>query len=369
MVGITVACTAVVLFAFGASLGHFWPVLLALLVAVATALGMRGRSIPEAPTPSVGVFALATATLLFSVVAIAFASWVLYWILVLGLTLLEELTPLDLDADSIAGWIAPAWLAGLLLGYSPTAARELASSLYPAAGLHSRLFDVTRYQRSALLKRAAGAVVGVGTLIVLAYSADLPGEDPGTTLLVSLMLVVSLFATPESSPRVGTATGSDVENVTRSLEQRGWTVMPSPQTGEEGIDPLLAEVDLFAYKGHRSLLLEVRGERGESTPTQWAACTSLLTAARALPRTVLPPDVGSVDPVMVLVDSEVEPAIDRFARMHDVSLIVLDTRERSTYVNGPEPVRDELESVAELAVSGRARASEKTRDSPGSQAP
>jgi hypothetical protein len=355
VVALTVLATTLVLFAFCASLGNYWPVVLAVPVAVVTALGMRGRGIPDAPTPSLGVFALATATLLFSIVALAFVSWLVYWLL-MGCLYALDLTPVDLDEDVIAGWIAPAWLAGLMLGYAPTAARELATGLYPSAGVHSRYVDVTRFKRSALLLRGAVAVVAIGVVIAIAYYGDLPGEDYGTALLVGLLILVSLFATPESTARPGAAAGSDVtDGVARELGEQGWTVLQRPQTGEAAIDPLLAEVDLFAHNGERALLVEVKAKSAGATPAQWAACTGLLTAAKALHRGVLPPEVASVDPVMVLVDIDLQPAIDGFARSHGMALVVVDTATGDIHVKGKQPLRGELEAMVRAAVADGSR--------------
>ncbi len=362
VIGLTAACAAIVFLAFGASLGRSWVVLLGVPAALTAALGIRGRPIPDAPMPTPGVVALATATLLFSFVSVTFFAWLLYWLVRGPLSLVETLADIGLAAESIAWWGSLALLSLLLLVYAPNAARKLAAALYPAAGLHSRYFDATRFERSALLVRAGGGIAAVAALIVLAYAADLPGDDPGTTLLFSLMVVASLFATPEARLRTDAPAEEDVENVTYSLRKHGWTVIQSPRTGNEGIDPLLAEVDLFAYKDSTSILVDVSRANGTSAATQWAGCAGLVTAAKALPSTELPPGIKAVDPVVVLVDAELEPALARFARRHSVAFVVLDMKERSTEIGGSDRLREELMAVGELAVTGPARTREGMRD-------
>ena len=362
VIGLTTACVAIVFLAFGASLGRSWVVLLAAPAALTAALGMRGRPIPNAPMPTLGVVALATATLLFSFVSVTFFAWSLYWLVRGAVSLVETLAGVGLAAEPIAWWVSVAWLSLLLLAYAPNAARKLADALYPAAGLHSRYFDATRFERTGLLIRAGGGIAAVAALIFLAYTADLPGDDRGTTLLFALMVVASLFATPEARLRTDAPAEEDVENVTHSLRKHGWTVIHSPRTGNQGIDPLLAEVDLFAYKDSTSILVDVSRANGASAAMQWAGCAGLVTAAKALPSTELPPGISVVDPVMILVDTELEPALARFARRHSVALVVLDTKERSTSIGGSDRLHDELAAVGELAVTGPARTSEGMRD-------
>jgi hypothetical protein len=361
VIGLTTACAAMAFLAFGASLGRYWTVLLTVPAAITAALGMRGRPIPDAPMPTLGVVALATATLLFSFVALAFVAWSLYWLVRGPLYFVETLANVGLAAERIGWWFSLALLSLLLLAYAPSAARKLAAALYPAAGLHSRYFDATRFERSALLMRAGGAIAIVAALIVIAYTADLPGEDLGTTLLFSLVAVGSLFATPETGLRADAPAEEDVENVTYSLRKRGWTVLQTPRTGDEGIDPLLAEVDLFAYRETTSILVDVSRANGYAT-TQWAACAGLVTAAQALPSTELPPGIDVVEPVMVLVDSAIEPALARFARRHSVSVVVLDMKDQSISVAASDRLYEELTAIGELAVTGPARTREGVRD-------
>jgi hypothetical protein len=279
-------------------------------------------------------------------------AWLLYWAVDGGLSVVERIGSVDIHSATVAWWFAFGWLALMVLGYAPTASGRLAVSLYPAAGLHSRFLDVARFKRNELLLRALGTAGVAVAATALGFLFDLPGVDAGTALLFSLAIAASLFATPESA-----ADERDVSSTVRAFEVNGWTVLPSPRTGDAAIDPLLADVDLFAWKGSQAVLVDVKRTNGMPASAYWTSCAGLVTASRVLPRSQLPAGIADLDTVMFVLGAKLEREVESFASQQDVSIVVIDPETRTASVDGPPRLRDALEKVATRVLVRPGRAS------------
>ena len=133
----------------------------------------------------------------------------------------------------------------------------------------------------------------------------------------------------------------------------GWEVLPNPQTGNAGIDPYLAEVDLFARKGALSALMKViQGEQGQVgagrlDPVGWPVVATVLTAARSLPPDQLPDGVHTVEPVLVLLDTELQSEPLLFAAQNGVALLSVDADGVYARAREVPRLQEELQAIGE----------------------
>jgi hypothetical protein len=349
VVGFVTICNGLTLFAFGATADRPWVVVFVALPAALATLGLRSSSIPDASLPGTGAVTVAVLTLLFQLLSFAFFAWLLFWLVDGLLSLVNVIGGFHVNSESIAFWIAFAVVLMIFTAFAIPAARNLVTGLYPAAGLHSPYAGFFRSQGSVLWTRAGGIAVVVTIVLVLTVYTDIPGHDWGTALFLSLLVLSSLVW----SPRLVAAGRRDPkvteEGLATAFRECGWTVVPSPQTGRAAIDPLLCDVDLFAYKDSQSILVQLNQDASASK-TALAGATSVLTAARSLPRTELPPGVELPDAVVVLVDVGANPALDKFADLEALSIVKLDMKEHAASVIGAGRLDHELKAVAHLMV-------------------
>jgi hypothetical protein len=145
----------------------------------------------------------------------------------------------------------------------------------------------------------------------------------------------------------------DVKQVADSATAAGWTVLPNPQTGDVGIDPYLAEVDLFASKDSLSVLMKVvRGDPGtvadgKLDPVGWPVVATVLTASRVLPADQLPDGVKTVEPVVVLIDAELQSEPLLFASQNGVALLFVDGASAYALARDVPRLEEELQAIGE----------------------
>jgi hypothetical protein len=350
--GIVTACSALLLYALGLALDErAWLPLLALPFGVAAALALRRRVLPDCPPPALGEFALGAATAMYLLAAVALFWLGAYWAIRGVLSLFE------LDADRWAFIVTLFWLGPTMLVAAGRAAYELESELYPGTGLRSRYRDVIRFRGSALRLRAVVLVVAFVALILF---VSLSPAGIGAALLVFLTLGAASYAVPAGAQRLGTVRAPDVKRVADSAEAAGWTVLPNPQIGDGGIDPYLAEIDLFARKGGLAMVMKVvqgnlgaAGE-GQLDPIGWPVVATVLTAAKSLPPGELPAGVRTVEPVLVLIDAELQAEPLLFAATNGVALLSIDGATTSVRARGVPRLEDELRAIGDRLRAGAA---------------
>jgi hypothetical protein len=344
---------AILLLPLGFALGRVWVTAVALLCGIASAYMLRRRAIPNCPRPSLGEVLLATATATYLMAAIAFGWLVFYWLLHGLLGLVETVTTVGIDEDRIA------WYATLLM-FAPTmvhtagrAGYEMEAELYPATGLRSRYRDVIRFRGRRLIWRTVALVVGVGVFVGGAVLADLDREWTGACVVAVLAVSASGFAVPAGAQRLGSVRAPDVKRVAESAEAAGWRVLPNPQTGDPGLDPYLAEVDLFASKDALSMLVKVvQGApgsvaEGNLDPIGWPVVATVLTAARTLPSDQVPEGVRTVEPVLVLIDAELQSEPLLFASENGVGLLSLGGETTFALAPGVPRLEQELQAIGD----------------------
>jgi hypothetical protein len=354
IIALTVAGgAAALLFALGLALGHVWVTALAVLYAIGAAVALRRRAIPDCPGPSVGEFALAAATATYLMAAVALVWLGVYWLIHVLLRGAEWTLSAGLGENRWAWFATLVWLGPVMLVAAARAATEMEAELYPATGLRSRYRDVLRFRGHGIKLRAIGFAVVLAVFVAAALAADLEDATIGTWLLVILGGGCATFAVPAGAQRLGSLRAPDVKRVADSAEAAGWEVLPNPQTGNAGIDPYLAEVDLFARKGSLSALVKViQGEQGQVgagqlDPVGWPVVATVLTAARSLPPDQLPEGVRTVEPVLVLLDAELQSEPLLFAAQNGVGLLSVDADGVSARAPDVPRLEAELQAIGE----------------------
>jgi hypothetical protein len=150
------------------------------------------------------------------------------------------------------------------------------------------------------------------------------GEDPIFDVIALLYLfVVASGVRPSTQPELQQAESPLVEQIAAALEDEGFSTILSPQTGKPDVDPLIARLDIFAYRGEQALAVEIKHRAGETGSLDWRGATGLVTATRALVETPteLPEQVRSVNPLLVLVDDGPEPSLSKFCEEESIPLV------------------------------------------------
>jgi hypothetical protein len=350
VVGIVTFSNGLALFAFGATADRWWVAVFALVPAAFATVGVRASAIPDAPLPGTAAVMVAVLTLLFQLLSFALFAGLLGWIVDAVLSLVNIVGGFDINSESIGFWIGFGLMLMVFAAFAVTAARNLVTGLYPAAGLHSPYVGFFRGEGPRLWARAGAIAVFVAGVIAFALLSDLPGRDWGTALFLALLACSSIVTSPQLISALRDEPKVTEDGLAKAFRECGWTVVPSPQTGRAAIDPLLADVDLFAYKDAQSVLVQLKQDAA-GAETAWSRATSVLTAARALPRTELPPGVETPDAVVVLVNTETVPALEKFASSEALSIISLDTTKHTGSVLAIDRLRGDLKAVADLVVA------------------
>jgi hypothetical protein len=357
---IVAGSTAILLWSLGLALGHTWITLGAVAAGVATAASLTRRVIPTCPRPTAGEIALAAATATYTIAAVAFAWWGVFWAIHAVLAVLDSVIAGGIAEDRIAWWICLVLFGPLVVVAAARAAYEMEAELYPATGLRSRYRDVIRFRGRTLAWRTVAVVVVLAAFIGVSIAADLDRETVGAWLLIGFGVGGAAFAVPAGAERLGSVRTPNVKRVADCAEAAGWRVLPNPQIGDVGIDPFLAEVDLFARKGSLAMLVKVvQGDtgtvaEGRLDPVGWPVVATVLTAARSLPKNQLPEGVETVEPVLVLIDAELQSEPLLFAADNGVALLSVDGS--STWARAPAVPRleGELQAIGDDYRSARA---------------
>lgn len=357
---IVAGSTAILLWSLGLALGRVWITLGAAAAAVAAAASLTRRGIPHCPRPTGGEIALAAATATYTIAAVAFAWWAVYWVIHSVLAVLDSAISAGIAEDRIGWWVCLVLFGPLVVVAAARAAYEMEAELYPATGLRSRYRDVIRFRGTKLVWRTVAVLVALAAFIGLSIAADLDRETIGTWLLLGFGVGGAAFAVPAGAERLGSVRTPNVKRVAECAEAAGWRVLPNPQTGDVGIDPFLSEVDLFARKGSLAMLVKVvQGDtgtvpEGRLDPIGWPVVATVLTAARSLPKDQLPDGVQTVEPVLVLIDADLQTEPLMFAADNGVALLSVDAS--TTWARAPAVPRlqEELQVIGDGYRSARA---------------
>lgn len=199
--------------------------------------------------------------------------------------------------------------------------RGLARQLYPeTAGIKSPFYTLIATRRLLLL---GVAILALGAFLALVLTADLRGRWFYLLLDFYLLAVsAALWELGEQDRRPHAATDAG-QAIRRLLGAQGFTVIASPRTGEQGIDPHLLKVDLFAHRGGQAFAIGIETAAESPAPVEWVEASSLVIAAGTLtdaPKQ-LGLDIGRVEPLMVLVGRVPADSLSAFARAQSIRIL------------------------------------------------
>jgi hypothetical protein len=173
----------------------------------------------------------------------------------------------------------------------------------------------------------SAAVLAMGVLLVTAAVLQYQ--------MSWLLAIVALFAVMMTSVPLATLSTAEVrpavrdviEAIKRALEALKYEVLPAPRTGDASVDPLLADLSLYARAPGRrfAFAIDVKASpTGE--PIDWSAASSLTLKVSALTsiesRDTDGDTIEAITPVLVIL-APADESLREFARDHRVMLFEL----------------------------------------------
>ena len=284
----------------------------------------------------------------FLIPALTGVVWIALFWAIYGVANLLDVPP-RFWAMSISGVAA--------LGSSPffvyAAYDELAGLLYPnAVGAPSRLYFVRAQSERTFRTRVALFVVPPACLTLLLILGLAPIALSAAALVSLLIASACVVPAPESGEQT-VAEEASGHTLAQAFADEGFEVITNPRTDRSAVDPFLAGVDLFTYRGPRAYLVAVRRGAAEGEIDEWTAAIQLTNAARSLVDDDLPTGVKAVQPLMVLVDCGAESAVDTLYWDFGLVTLQIDTH-RSTATTARVRDTDQLVAVGNryIALAG-----------------
>lgn len=292
------------------------------VVLVATVYIVAKVKAPRATTrpPTLGDLALATAAATF--VPSAFG---LFWA-----TCHLGLGAIGWSLNRFVGWPAGAspfgetarlsglFLAPIQVGGVIVTLQNLLGQLYPdRAGLRSVFQEV---RRSKSWHWFAIAAVAPGFVLAVAFVAGWPVSSGWAALLVIVEILggAQLFSlnTASRQPSEQEA-ASAIEGL---LQAVGYQVIRAPRAGLDEIDPLLADLALYARSsdGSQGLAIDVVSASVDK-PVSWTAGMNLQLMTLALKQTQ--EDSRQIFPVLVVLGDGLEHQLRDYAHQHSICVV------------------------------------------------
>jgi hypothetical protein len=254
------------------------------------------------------------------------------------------------------------YLLGILFSLFAPADR-VARLLYPnVAGIRSAFYDDAVNRRKRTITRLT---IGVLILLVwLGMGAYLGWLDNAEYQIFTLFALFGFASQKEpfnDLPQQFGTVYNTTQAVGKVLQTAGYTVTPYPRTGQSEIDPSLLEVDLYAEKNNRLIVVDVVGDNEPRSTNPAARCGNLALASMLLgdflqQQRPSGSPVLNVEPLMFLVDQPLSEDWHRAAKRDDVrvtriesSVLELEQAERDSRLrtalrpvaNIPRPERPE----------------------------
>jgi hypothetical protein len=315
----------------------------AIVVGLAT-IALRTFAPPTTWRPSVIEFALAGLNMVSSASFLGLCWLALYGVGYWGCRTLVEIFHIQADARTYGLVFSTPFIFVMALGLTWEAIQSGAGQLYPErAGLPSRYYTLAAQGRRRIVISAVFVVLILGLTMALFRLA-------GNNAVVDILCLMYLFGVasavrPRRASEPQQAGRPLVERIASELEENGFVTILSPRTGLPDLDPLLADLDLFAYRGEDGLAVEVKTQTGRDGSVDWKAVTGLVNAARVLrdATSELPNGVVRVTPMLILVDSEPDPSLLKFCSRESVPVVSV----RLAYLG--DDMRRGLSSIATAA--------------------
>jgi hypothetical protein len=203
----------------------------------------------------------------------------------------------------------------------------LFEQLYPnVVGVKSAFYDLIHFARRNLIVNTILTLAAIGALVAVALltGAGLTGWWFNLGLLV-ILFVASAPLYDLGVEKAAHGHEHAIEAVARLLRAGGYDVVQSPRTGRDDVDPLLAEIDIFAESEQKALVAVVHVAGKHSDPPDWRFARDLLPAAWAMERHLGEQSPDSAPPVellLVLVGQQADVRLrdyaeERYIRLSD----------------------------------------------------
>lgn len=320
--------------------------LFALIVAPTTWSEIRKfeSSATEAPTLGemlLGAWGAASNGAIVSLMALS--AYFLVWIV--GLVF-------DLEIGTVAFWIAFAVALFFSFAMSFVAGEDLPRKLYPDFAGSGTVYYALLTERRRLFSLIALAIVALAALF---FFFDRDGWVLASALVVFVIFTSMPLVSLEHGERGSPDKAKALAAVARALESAGFTVIQSPRTGRQDIDPLVATVDLLAQNEDRSMVVEVKAGAHKPNPVEWREAAALRMGARAFEQVMneTAEQPVNVRALMVFVDRKRSEGLDLFLDNSDLS--VVDLPATAIQAVSDESGKADLEALAGLLLPDQPR--------------
>jgi hypothetical protein len=223
-----------------------------------------------------------------------------------------------LNADAIA-FYPTVVLAGLIIILFAIGNIEMTIDwLYPkTAGTRSAYYEGATHNRSQQLRLEGGVLLifALISLILWFFTKQFFSIWFYIILQVYLFFVGILLPNKtDTGPSPGISNAAQA--ISKLLQAVGYQIISDPRTGKSDTDPLLINLDLFAYNSERAFAIEVKIAQQSADPVELSVASSLLMAAFALDKETQELGVNSqkVEPVLVLVGGEPTESLKAFCK-------------------------------------------------------
>jgi hypothetical protein len=205
------------------------------------------------------------------------------------------------------------------------AASAIFRQLFPAtAGLKSPFYSLIATRRPTLV---VFVIVTAGAGFALSF---LVHSVTWFYVRTSAYLVLAsgwLWVFGEKSSRPSSYQNVE-SSIAKLLEALGFSVVLSPRTGDERIDPLLTDIDILALRGRKAFAIHVKQGNKGSQPLDWTDASRVELAAWALRASLQASDPDrQVDPVILLVGSPEGATLPRSRVAEQVRLLQMPKPE------------------------------------------
>jgi hypothetical protein len=231
------------------------------------------------------------------------------------------------DPNLVGLWVSLPIIILFVVANGVNLADTLRRGLYPdTAGMRSPFYSLARFDRTRALAYLLGLLIVLGvTATAFAIAPAMTARWWFTALLAYALVLVGVPLQSLAEPSKKKPAGWDVVDAVKQLfEAGGYSVVQSPRTGREDIDPLLTNApDLFAEAPGRRFAIAVKW-RSRSGPADAAGVDELLSAAWAINKhlhEVSSTDAPEVRPLLVVVGADPSPVIRIYELNDQVRLL------------------------------------------------
>jgi hypothetical protein len=235
-------------------------------------------------------------------------------------------------------------------------ARDLCKKLYPdTAGIRSQYYKFFTTDRS----RMVGSVI-VSLIILLIPLTFLFVTAWNRYLILvfiqlAFLMLGGLFLSETRTASTDKKKRVDVvKRIKDLLELAGYQTEISPRTQDASIDPLLANLDIFARRENHNLLLDIKspmdadkpaGEQADK-PVDWKSASTLIQSAYLFgsERDIQPKDM---DVRLLLIDVEPDKSLRTISKQENISVLTI-SNTRIDEILGKSNKDEQKQAIQEL---------------------